>query len=162
MLSDAAASPMCRGVLVPIIPPPLPYYWGLELTLMRTTNTCLLLRRRALGPRLFLSLLVNGQMGVATPLTSLLMAGLMMAACAFCGPLLQYLPQPLLGAVVIVAASNLVDLQEPRRLWSVHMTDFFQVMSSAVVCWNADLRLEGGGTAGRSEEGCAAKEGKGR
>lgn len=66
---------------------------------------------------------VNAQAGARSGLASVVTAALLLVTLAFLTPLFRDLPQAVLGAIVLVAVSGLVDFREPRRLWRVRPND---------------------------------------
>lgn len=66
---------------------------------------------------------VNASAGARTPLASLVTAGIVLATLAFFTPLFRSLPQAALGAIIIVAVVNLVDVAEMRHISRVKRSD---------------------------------------
>ena len=66
---------------------------------------------------------VNDAAGARTPLASLITAGLVLVTIAFFTPLFENLPKATLGAVIIVAVVNLVDVREMRHIGRVKRSD---------------------------------------
>lgn len=66
---------------------------------------------------------VNYASGANTGLASIITAGLLGLTLMFFTGLFFYLPQPVLGAIVIVAVAKLFDLSELRHLWQTHKAD---------------------------------------
>lgn len=66
---------------------------------------------------------VNATAGARTQVASLVTAGLVLVTLAVFTPLLSSLPQATLGAIIVVAVVNLVDVGEMRRLVRVSPTD---------------------------------------
>jgi SulP family sulfate permease len=66
---------------------------------------------------------VNDAAGARTPLASLITAGLVLVTIAFLTPLFENLPKATLGAVIIVAVVNLVDVREMRHIAHVKRSD---------------------------------------
>lgn len=66
---------------------------------------------------------VNAAAGARTGLASIITAGLVIVTIAFLTPLLSSLPQAALGAIIIVAVVNLVDVAEMRHIASVKRSD---------------------------------------
>ena len=67
--------------------------------------------------------------GAKSQLTGLVGAGVIAAMLVLLPGLFQYLPQPTLGAVVIVAALSLADIPATRRLWVQRRTEFWLSMA---------------------------------
>ena len=61
---------------------------------------------------------VNASSGAKTPLASLISGFVIMVVLLVLTSLFYYLPNPVLGAVVIAAVSGLVDIQLPVELWN--------------------------------------------
>lgn len=66
---------------------------------------------------------VNDSAGARTPLASLITAVLVLVTLAVFTPLFQNLPKAALGAVIIVAVVNLVDIREMRHIAHVKRSD---------------------------------------
>lgn len=66
---------------------------------------------------------VNATAGARTPLASLITAGLVLLTLAFFTPLFHSLPQAALGAIIIMAVVNLVDVREMRHIARVKRSD---------------------------------------
>jgi len=66
---------------------------------------------------------VNEQAGARTSLSNVFAAGLIGVALLFLTPLLYYVPMPVLGAIIIVAAVGLIDPAEIRYLYLAKRTD---------------------------------------
>ncbi len=67
--------------------------------------------------------------GAKTQLTGIVGAGVIAAMLVFVPGLFQYLPQPTLAAVVIVASLSLADVAGTRRLWSQRRAEFWLSMA---------------------------------
>ena len=68
--------------------------------------------------------------GAKSQLTGVVGAALIMAMLVFVPGLLQYLPQPTLAAVVIVASISLADLPATLRLWRSRRAEFWLSMAA--------------------------------
>jgi sulfate permease, SulP family len=66
---------------------------------------------------------VNFQAGARTPLASLVTAAMVAIAVTMLTPLFTHLPRAVLAAIIVVAVSGLIDVQEARRTWRVQRTD---------------------------------------
>jgi SulP family sulfate permease len=66
---------------------------------------------------------VNERAGACTPLANVAAALLVGLTLLFLTPLFRYLPIPALAALIIVAASGLLDLRELRYLWRIKRID---------------------------------------
>ncbi|HEY5184672.1 MAG TPA: SulP family inorganic anion transporter [Actinomycetes bacterium] len=67
---------------------------------------------------------VADQSGSRSQLTGVVGAAVIVVVLVFAAGLFQYVPQPVLGAVVIAAALSLADLPATRRLWQQRRTEF--------------------------------------
>lgn len=85
--------------------------------------------------------LVNESSGARTSLSGLIAAGLVLVVAVFFTALLRNLPQPVLAAVVLMAVASLVKVDELRRLWRVHRSEFFVAMAAFLgVLWEGLLK----------------------
>ncbi len=75
---------------------------------------------------------VADQAGAKSQLTGLVGAGVITLMLVALPGLMQTLPQPTLGAVVIAAAWSLADIPASRRLWRQRRTDFLIMMTAFV------------------------------
>ena len=66
---------------------------------------------------------VNDTAGARTPLASIITALLVLASIAFFTPLFTNLPKAALGAIIIVAVINLIDIAEMRHIATVKRSD---------------------------------------
>jgi sulfate permease, SulP family len=66
---------------------------------------------------------VNDAAGARTPLASIITAILVLITVVFLTPLFTSLPQAALGAIIIVAVTNLVDVKEMRHIARVKRSD---------------------------------------
>jgi len=73
---------------------------------------------------------VAEQAGAKSQLTGLVGAGVITMMLIALPGLMQDLPQPTLGAVVIAAALSLADIAASRRLWHQRRTDFVVMMTA--------------------------------
>jgi SulP family sulfate permease len=67
---------------------------------------------------------VNADAGAKTPLASLIAGLMIMIVLQFLTPYFYHLPNPTLGAIVVVAVSGLVDYSEPMHLWKLNKSEF--------------------------------------
>jgi len=67
---------------------------------------------------------VNADAGAKTPLASLIAGLMIMIVLQFLTPYFYHLPNPTLGAIVVVAVSGLVDYSEPIHLWKLNKSEF--------------------------------------
>ena len=66
---------------------------------------------------------VNDQAGARTPLSNVVVAGIIALTLLFLTPLFYYLPMPTLAAIIIVAGFSLIDVDELRRLFEAKERD---------------------------------------
>ena len=66
---------------------------------------------------------VNDTAGARTPLASIITALLVLVSIAFFTPLFTNLPKAALGAIIIVAGNNLIDIAEMRNIATVKRSD---------------------------------------
>ena len=74
--------------------------------------------------------LVNEEAGARTPLSGLVAALLMLAVALHLSGLLQYLPQPVLAAIVLVAVTGLFSLAALQRIWRFSRGEFAVAMTA--------------------------------
>jgi SulP family sulfate permease len=67
---------------------------------------------------------VNADAGAKTPLASLVSGLMIMVVLQFLTPYFYHLPNPTLGAIVVVAVSGLIDYEEPMHLWKLNKQEF--------------------------------------
>lgn len=67
---------------------------------------------------------VAEQAGSRSQVTGIVGAGMITMVLVFATSLMQYVPQPTLGAIVIAAALSLADIPGTRRLWHQRRTEF--------------------------------------
>lgn len=75
---------------------------------------------------------VNDSAGAKTPLASLITAALVLLTIAFLTPLFTSLPQAALGAIIIVAVVNLIDVKQARHIVAVKRSDLIGLAVSFV------------------------------
>ena len=63
---------------------------------------------------------VNERAGAQTPFSGLIAAGVVALALTFLTPFFQHLPKAVLGAIIVVAVSGLLDVGYFRKLWAAH------------------------------------------
>ena len=68
--------------------------------------------------------LVNDEAGARTPLSGFLSAVLMLLVTFYLSGMLQYLPQPVLAAIVLVAITGLFNLSVFKRIWRFSRGEF--------------------------------------
>ena len=78
---------------------------------------------------------VNANAGARTPFASLISATLVLATLALFTPLFEPLPQAALGAIIIMAVINLVDIAEMRHIAQVKRSD----LVTLVIAFGATL-----------------------
>jgi SulP family sulfate permease len=76
---------------------------------------------------------VAEQAGSRTSLTNIFAAGVVMLTLLFFTPLFYYLPQPALGAIIVVAAIGLIDLDEIKYLFETKQRDGWIAIFTFVV-----------------------------
>jgi SulP family sulfate permease len=76
---------------------------------------------------------VNFSAGANTNLSSIITAVLIAIMVIFLTPLLYFLPQSCLAAIIIVAVSKLVDVKAFMSLWQYHKTDAVSFLATFVV-----------------------------
>ena len=74
---------------------------------------------------------VNDQAGARTNLAAIFSAGVIALTLLLLTPLFYYMPNAVLAAIVMVAVSGLVDVDEARYLWRVDRKDFGLMMLTA-------------------------------
>ena len=74
--------------------------------------------------------LVNESGGARTPLSGLVSALLILLVVVFLSGLLQALPQPVLGALVLVAVTGLFKVKALQRLWRFSRAEFAVAMAA--------------------------------
>jgi high affinity sulfate transporter 1 len=68
---------------------------------------------------------VNRQAGARTQLSTVSTAVVVVLTLLFLTPLFEQLPQPTLGAVVIIAVAGLIDIEALRRIRAIRVRDFW-------------------------------------
>lgn len=76
---------------------------------------------------------VNFSAGAKTNLSSMITAVLVTIVIVFLTPLLYYLPQACLAAMIIVAASQLVNLQTIKSLWQYYKPDAISFLVTLII-----------------------------
>ena len=66
---------------------------------------------------------VNNSAGANTGLASLITAAVIVIALMFFTPLLYFMPKAILGSIIMLSVTSLIDLQEVRHLWRVKKED---------------------------------------
>lgn len=74
---------------------------------------------------------VNERAGARTPLSNLVAAGLVGLTLLFLTPAFRYLPLPVLGAIIVVAAASLIDMGEIRTLFRTKRSDGWVALFTA-------------------------------
>lgn len=67
--------------------------------------------------------LVNFSAGVCSPLGSIFTATIVALSVLFLTPLFYYVPQAVLGAIIVVAVVQLIDVKTPIKLWKICRPD---------------------------------------
>jgi SulP family sulfate permease len=76
--------------------------------------------------------LVNEGGGARTPLSGLVVAGIVLLVTLFLAGLLHDLPQPVLAAIVLMAVAGLFKLSDLRRLWRFSRAEFGVAAASLI------------------------------
>ena len=76
---------------------------------------------------------VNHQTGAKTGIASLISALLVGLTLIFFTELFYHLPQAVLGAIILMAVINLIDLKYPLHLWKTHREEFFVLLFTFTV-----------------------------
>jgi SulP family sulfate permease len=66
---------------------------------------------------------VNNDTGARTQISLLISAGVVTILMLAVGPILAYLPSPILSCIVIVAVAKLIDFHTAKRLWRLNKID---------------------------------------
>jgi hypothetical protein len=103
---------------------------------------------------------VNDAAGARTPLASIVTAVLVLITVVFLTPLFSSLPQAALGAIIIVAVLNLVDVKEMRHIahvkrsdlsaWASRSSPRWRSASSSASSWRSSRRCSSSSPACRS------------
>ncbi len=75
---------------------------------------------------------VNESAGAKTPLSGLVAALVALVIAVFAGGLLRNLPEPVLGAIVLIAVVGLVDIRALHRVWRFSRSEFLVAMVALV------------------------------
>ncbi len=73
---------------------------------------------------------VNDNSGAKTGMSSIITAGLIGLTLLVLTPAFYYLPETVLGAIVLVAVKGLFDVKEAVHLWHLHRGDFFMMLAT--------------------------------
>lgn len=76
---------------------------------------------------------VNHQTGAKTGIASLISALLVGMTLIFFTELFYHLPKAVLGAIILMAVINLIDLKYPLHLWKTHREEFFVLLFTFTV-----------------------------
>ncbi len=71
---------------------------------------------------------INNDTGAKTGMSSIITAITIGLTLLFLTPLFYYLPNAILGAIVIVAVFGLIDIKEAKNLWHLHRGDFYMML----------------------------------
>jgi sulfate permease, SulP family len=74
--------------------------------------------------------LVNESSGARTPLSGLISSLTILVVILFLSHLLQYLPQPVLAAIVLVAVTGLIQIPALKRMWRISRGEFLVAILS--------------------------------
>ena len=84
---------------------------------------------------------VNFEAGAKTPLASMLTAALVLVTVLALTPLFYFIPDTVLGAIIIVAVARLVDLKIAPQLWRYSRADFSSFGLTFVIVLFAGVEL---------------------
>ena len=76
---------------------------------------------------------VNHQTGAKTGIASLISALLVGMTLIFFTELFYHIPKAVLGAIILMAVINLIDLKYPLHLWKTHREEFFVLLFTFTV-----------------------------
>jgi SulP family sulfate permease len=76
---------------------------------------------------------VNDQSGAKTPLASIISSFLILLILLFFTDYFYYLPNAILGAVIIVAVSSIIDVKGASELWKKDRKDFYMFLATFLV-----------------------------
>jgi len=76
---------------------------------------------------------VNDQAGAKTNLASIISASVVALTLLFLTPLFYFLPNAVLGAIIIVAVFGLIDFKYPKFLWKANKEDFIMLSVAFIV-----------------------------
>jgi SulP family sulfate permease len=76
---------------------------------------------------------VNHQSGAKTGIASLISATLVALTLMFFTDWFYHLPKAVLGAIILTAVINLIDLKYPYKLWKTHREEFFVLLFTFAV-----------------------------
>lgn len=76
---------------------------------------------------------VNHESGAQTGVAAIISAAVVGLTLVFFSSWFYYLPKPVLGAIILTAVINLVDLKYPYQLWSSHREEFFILLFTFLV-----------------------------
>ncbi|MDX1667258.1 MAG: STAS domain-containing protein, partial [Saprospiraceae bacterium] len=75
---------------------------------------------------------INDEAGARTGISSMVSAAFVAATLLFFTPLFYYLPKALLAAIIVVAVSSLIDIEEAVHLWKNDRRDFLSLLVTFV------------------------------
>lgn len=84
---------------------------------------------------------VNEQAGAQTNLAGLIAAAVVALVLLFLTPAFYHLPKAVLGAIILVAVSGLVDLPEFRRLWRMSKPEFVLAALTMLLTLGAGVEI---------------------
>jgi SulP family sulfate permease len=76
---------------------------------------------------------VNHESGAQTGVAAIISAAVVGLTLVFFSSWFYYLPKPVLGAIILTAVINLVDLKYPYQLWSSHREEFFILLFTFLI-----------------------------
>lgn len=75
---------------------------------------------------------VNEQAGAKTPLATIVSAALVALVLLLLTPMFYYLPKSVLAAIIILAATNLINYREAAVLWKISRRDFWMMAATII------------------------------
>lgn len=83
---------------------------------------------------------VNDQAGAKTNLAAIISAALIALTLLFLTPLFYYLPQAILGSIILVAVFGLIDFRYPIYLWKIKKEDFFMYITAFTITLSLGIK----------------------
>ncbi|MDU8944194.1 SulP family inorganic anion transporter [Ovoidimarina sediminis] len=85
--------------------------------------------------------LVNFTAGAVTPLASIITAGLIAITVLFLTPLIYFLPQATLAAIIVIAVFDLIDVKALRDAWAYNRADAASLMVTFAAVLSVGVEL---------------------
>ncbi|SMX21928.1 SulP family inorganic anion transporter [Boseongicola aestuarii] len=85
--------------------------------------------------------LVNFTAGAVTPMASIITAGLVALTVALLTPLLYFLPNATLAAIIMVAVANLIDVKTFREAWVYNKADAASLVATFLVALTLGIEM---------------------